>query len=62
MAAATTSKPFWLSKTFWTNLVMLVGTQIPALADKLTPDMIAGIFGGMNILLRLISKDKVTLN
>lgn len=57
------SKPFYLSKTFWSNALLLV--VLPMLPDSakafLTAENVAYLFAGINILLRLITKDKVTL-
>lgn len=61
------SKPFWESKTFWINLVSAPLTYVAVkLGLNLTPDLeatvVAGIIGGINIVLRFLTKDKVTLS
>lgn len=54
----------WLSKTLWTNLVVIVGTMfVPAVADFVSanPEIMVSIWGGVNILLRWVSKDKLSI-
>jgi len=56
------SKPFWLSKTLWTNVIMgVLAVAIPWVKENITPDILAYIFAGANMLLRLISKDKLQI-
>ena len=57
-------KPVYLSKTFWTNVILVVA--LPFLPESLkslvsSPEALASIFAIINVALRLISKDKVTL-
>lgn len=54
----------WLSKTLWVNLLMAVFAMFwqPA-ADFIAqnPETVAVIFTGINMVLRLITKDKIVL-
>lgn len=59
---ASDSKPFWKSKTFWANLIMGGVAFIPPVQKHLTPEVAASAITIANVVLRLISKDKVTLN
>ena len=52
------------SKTSWTNLIVAVTAMIfPPVAEWITanPIMMMNIFAGLNMGLRLITKDKVVL-
>lgn len=51
------------SKTFWIGLVMALSPLVPAVGAWMNANgaMVASIWGGITILLRLISKDKVVL-
>lgn len=57
------SKPAYLSKTVWTNLILMV--ILPFLPESaksfVTPENVSYLFVAVNFLLRIISKDKVTL-
>lgn len=58
------SKKPWLSKTIWLNLIAAVLALVypPASAWlAANAEITLGFFGGLNILLRLISKDKISL-
>lgn len=57
----TDSKPFWQSKTFWVNLVLGAGSFVPAINKYLSPEILAGVFTVVNIVLRFISKDKISI-
>lgn len=60
------SKPWWASKTLWTNAVAGLASLLLVLAPDLPlgPDTQASIVGGVmaviNILLRLISHKSIT--
>lgn len=56
-------KNILLSKTFWLNLLLALSPLLPGVGEWLASHMelVASIWGGLNIVLRLISKDKVTL-
>lgn len=59
-----TKKP-WLSKTIWLNLVGAVLALVypPASAWLAAhAEITLGFFAGLNVLLRLISKDKISLS
>lgn len=59
--ATATVKPFWQSKTFWANAVMGVAAFMPSVQSKLTPEVMGMIFTGVNVVLRFVTKDKITL-
>lgn len=57
-------KPFWTSKTIWTNALIFGASVIAGAtghAINLSAEQIAGIITGINIFLRFITKDKVTI-
>jgi len=53
----------WLSKTLWVNLVLAVLAFVPAAQEmmKESPEMVVVGVNMINMLLRMITKDKVTL-
>ena len=59
-----TGKKFYLSKTFWANVILvaasIAASQVPALAPFLTPDIQAVILGGVNLALRAVTDEPVT--
>lgn len=57
------NKSILKSKTFWVNLVMAILPLFPAIQVwyMANPEIVASIWGGMNILLRAITKDAVYL-
>jgi len=57
------SKPSYLSKTLWINVIMAGTAFIPGVHEWLShnPEAIGLFFAGVNFVLRFISKDKITL-
>jgi len=57
------SKPLYLSRTLWINLIMAVAAFIPGVGVWIAahPDLFAGAFSVINIVLRLITKDKLSI-
>ena len=57
------SKVFWQSKTFWTNIVTAGGLIINSQMQgyDLGPEAQAIIVAFVNVVLRFITKNKVTL-
>ncbi len=57
------SKPFWASKTIWTNIIAVAAAVAVAMGVDIGPEMqattVAFIMGVANIALRLITKDAV---
>jgi hypothetical protein len=58
-------KPWYLSKTLWTNIIM--GVLVYVLPENLagplkSPEVVAGIFSGINFVLRIVTKDKLTIS
>lgn len=58
------SKPVYLSKTLWVNLIMAVGAFIPGVGEWIQahPDLFAGVFAVINVILRLLTKDKLSIS
>lgn len=56
-------KPIYLSKTFLINLIMAMSVLVPEQYKPMTvsPEVHAFVFLTINTVLRLISKDKVTI-
>jgi len=60
----TAKKKFWLSKTFWFNLVCAILAGVwPTAQEYLVanPTIVASAFAAINIILRWISKEQLTL-
>lgn len=59
-----TKKPFWTSKTLWVNF--LVGVLAVAMPDQLgavfTADNVAMLIAVVNMVLRAVTKDGVTIS
>ena len=57
-------KPFWQSKTFWVNILAAGGLIVNAQMDgyDLGPEAQAAIIGFINVVLRFVSKDTITLS
>lgn len=52
-------KPWYLSKTLWTNLILgTLGVLFPSLVK---PELVAALLATVNIVLRFISKDEIGL-
>ena len=56
-------KPFWQSKTFWINIFAAVGLVVNAQMDgyNLGPEAQAGIIAFINIALRFVTKNEISL-
>ena len=57
-------KPLYLSKTVWTNLVLII--LIPYMPDHIkallkSPESLSYLFGTVNLVLRAITKDELTM-
>ncbi len=57
------TKPIYLSKTVWANVILAAAAFIPAVNEYLqaNPEILGLGFALVNTLLRLITKDKVEL-
>lgn len=63
------SKPFWASKTIWVNLIALAASLVGAFGLDLGLDlsaegqtsMVAGIMAVVNVALRLLTKEPVSV-
>jgi len=57
-------KPFYLSKTFWVQVVAIVAVVIPASRDFIQNNLSesAGAWAVINLVLRAISKQKLSLS
>ena len=55
-----------MSKTLWANLVLavgaLVGARVPAVADVVSADNVTLAFSFVNMLLRAVTKDKLSFS
>ena len=59
------SKKPWLSKTLWVNAIVAVSAMIyPPASEWVSahPDVVVSVFAGINILLRLVTKDAIGLS
>jgi hypothetical protein len=59
------AKKLWYSKTFWTNLVALIGSVAVGgsyLTDAQTAELSVVILAVVNIALRIVTKDGVSLS
>lgn len=56
------TKQWYHSRTLWTNVVMFIGVALLEIGniDMLTPELQASIITGVNVLLRLITKQGLT--
>ncbi len=57
------SKPFWQSKTFWINLLAIVGALVggDAMGAEVQAEVVAVIMGAVNLVLRYMTDTGVTL-
>lgn len=58
------AKKPWLSKTLWVNLLMAVFALVWQPAAEFiaaNPETVAVIFTGINMILRLVTKEKIVL-
>ena len=51
------------SKTFWLQVLVLVGMLVPAVGAWVSenPGSFSMIWGGLNLILRMVTKDKLVL-
>ena len=49
------------SKTLWANLIVAAVAFFPGLKDTLTPEQVAMALAVLNMVLRLVTKDKLGL-
>lgn len=58
------SKPFWQSKTFWIQILGAVALAIPSSRQFIQDNLgeAGAAWALINIVLRLISKDKVSIS
>lgn len=58
------TKKFWLSKTFWLNLLVLLCGFVPAAREWIArnPVTFSSAWGALNILLRFATSGKIGLN
>jgi len=59
------AKPMYMSKTIWVNVVMavvaIIAAWVPKAAEIVNEEAVLMVFALINVLMRLISKDKVVL-
>jgi len=55
----------WMSKTIWANMLMailaLIGMWVPKVSEIVTSEMVMMLFAMINMILRLVTKDKMIL-
>ncbi len=56
------SKKIWESKTIWVNLILAVVAFVPSLSEKINEEMLMQLMVVANLVLRMITKDKVSLS
>jgi hypothetical protein len=56
------TKPPWLSKMLWWNVISVIAYFIPSVKEAVTPEIYASLVGVVNILLRIITKDKIEIS
>ena len=49
------------SKTVWINLILAVVSFFPGVKETVSEDVLLQVFAVLNIVLRLVTKDKVVL-
>ena len=54
----------WKSKTLWLNLLVSVGAMLPwsPVAEAMSEGNLVMVLSVVNMVLRLVSKDKIRLN
>lgn len=63
MSDVANKKP-WLSKTLWVNVVVAVAALAwPPAAEYIqqNPEIVMAAFAGLNVILRLVTKEKISL-
>lgn len=57
------AKKLWKSKTLWVNLVMAVAAFIPGIGEMISqnPEAAGSLVAIVNVILRLVTKDKVVI-
>lgn len=58
------SKPFWQSKTFWVQILGIVAVAIPTTREFIQNNLgeSAAAWAVINIVVRMITKDKVSIS
>jgi hypothetical protein len=54
----------WLSKTLWLNAIVALGALFaPGVSEYIAaqPDVVVGVFAVVNMILRIVSKDKLSI-
>lgn len=56
-------KPIWQSKTVWMNLILALSAFIPHMQEMISgnPEIVGAVWAVLNVILRIISKDKVEI-
>lgn len=49
------------SKTVWINLILAIVAFFPSVSASINEEVLIQVFAVLNIILRLVSKDKVVL-
>ena len=56
------NKSVFKSKTLWVNLIIAVVAFFPSVAEKLSPEVVMQGMALVNMVLRLVTKDKLQLS
>ena len=51
----------WLSKTLWVNAFSIAAMLVPGVSEVLSTEQFVAILGAVNIILRLVTKDEITM-
>jgi len=57
------AKKPWLSKTIWMNILLLVASFYPPIGNLVSnnPELLAGFFAIVNVVLRLVTKKPIVI-
>ncbi len=55
-------KPIWKSKTIWINFIIATVAFFPSVKELLSADTVALVLTTVNVVLRLVTKDKIGLD
>lgn len=58
------TKPFYLSRTLWVNVLSVAALLIPSVAaySASHPTLAVDVLGAINVVLRLLTSDKLSIS
>ena len=59
---APVEKKWWESKTLWINLMLAIAAFFPKVKEVVSEDILIQAFAMINIILRLVTKDKIAFS